>query len=336
MSEDQPLLNDRRLLVASGDDAATQHLSWPKMVRANDGALILAYSAGIGHNKGASGLAWSVSSDGGLSFSPPALLCYFPRDDARYHDVGNMAMGIGADGAVILLAMAYQGEVASTVLGWRSADCGRSWQRCDTSALAENRTGSVFGHIFAVPGRGLAVSGHFRSPHTPGIWLAYSMDDGHSWGPPQTVTTELFFEPVFVHAGGRLIGLVRENKACAYHQFVSDDGGMTWQFTARALQGDAHAVHPSPFLAEDPAQPGRLLALVSERAPAQRISLWTAASDCLQWQRLGLVVAGDGDWTYPWLTPIGDKQWFLAYYQGEGAKTALYGGTIGIEPARQD
>jgi hypothetical protein len=156
------------------------------------------------------------------------------------------------------------------------------------------------------------------------------MDDGHSWGPPQTVTTELFFEPVFVHAGGRLIGLVRENKACAYHQFVSDDGGMTWQFTARALQGDAHAVHPSPFLAEDPAQPGRLLALVSERAPAQRISLWTAASDCLQWQRLGLVVAGDGDWTYPWLTPIGDKQWFLAYYQGEGAKTALYGGTITV------
>ena len=56
MSKDQPLLNDRRLLVASGDDAATQHLSWPKMVRANDGALILAYSAGIGHNKGASGL----------------------------------------------------------------------------------------------------------------------------------------------------------------------------------------------------------------------------------------------------------------------------------------
>ena len=230
--------------MASGDDTAMQHLSWPKMVRANDGALILAYSAGIGHNKGASGLAWSVSRDGGLSFSPPALLCYFPRDDARYHDVGNMAMGIGAEGAVILLAMAYQGEVASTVLGWRSADCGRSWQRCDTSALAENRTGSVFGHIFAVPGRGLAVSGHFRSPHTPGIWLAYSMDDGHSWGPPQTVTTELFFEPVFVHAGGRLIGLVRENKACAYHQFVSDDGGMTWQMVWEETHAWNVAVSP--------------------------------------------------------------------------------------------
>lgn len=154
--------------MASGDDAAMQHLSWPKMVRANDGALILAYSAGIGHNKGASGLAWSVSRDGGLSFSPPALLCYFPRDDARYHDVGNMAMGIGADGAVILLAMAYQGEVASTVLGWRSADCGRSWQRCDTSALAENRTGSVFGHVFAVPGRAWRSAGIFARHIRPG------------------------------------------------------------------------------------------------------------------------------------------------------------------------
>ena len=64
------------------------HLSWPKVVRTRAGTVVLAYSAGIGHNIGGSGLAVSRSTDGGQSFSLPRLLIRFPEDDARYRDCG--------------------------------------------------------------------------------------------------------------------------------------------------------------------------------------------------------------------------------------------------------
>ena len=319
-----------RVVVRSPEDPAIRHLSWPKLVRAPDGALVLAYSAGRGHNIGGSGLAVSHSEDGGETFSPPQLLCYFPRDDARYRDVGNLALGLGDDGAVILLAMAFHGDRSHTILGWRSTDHGRTWRRTDTADLGENRTGSVFGHVFAVPGRGLAVCGHFRRPKGDGLWIAYSQDDGRSWTAPQIISDQRFFEPVFVHTRRTLVGLAREDEAHAYHQFVSRDLGATWTFSRGAVQGDPRAAHPSPFLAVDPADPGRLLALVSERAPAHQVSLWESPAETVSWRRVGLVTRGEGDWTYPWMTHLGGDQWYLVYYQGTGRSASIYGARLAI------
>ena len=42
--------------------------------------------------------------------------------------LGNLAMGVGNDGAVVLLAMAYGGDEANTILAWRSIDNGKTWQ----------------------------------------------------------------------------------------------------------------------------------------------------------------------------------------------------------------
>ncbi len=106
-----------------------------KIARAANGSLVLAYSADIGHNRGGSGLAVSLSHDGGHSFSDTGLLCYFPDDDERYRDCGNMALGVARDGAVILLAMAFYGHERNTIVGWRSEDNGKTWSRTDTTAL---------------------------------------------------------------------------------------------------------------------------------------------------------------------------------------------------------
>ncbi|WP_145262161.1 sialidase family protein [Planctomycetes bacterium Pan216] len=331
---DEPTLvtEGPKVVVPAPDDDAVRHLSWPKIVRADDGTLVVAYSAGVGHNRGASGLAVSRSTDQGRTFSAPELLCYYPDDDDRYRDLGNVALGVGEDGALILLAMAYHGEKANTILGWRSLDNGRTWQRVDTSALAENKTGSVFGHVFPIPGKGMAVCGHYRQPKGDGLWIATSSDNGKTWGPPETITDAKYFEPVFIESGGKLLGLARENKAHAYHQFVSSDHGRSWAFTERALRGDARAVHPSPFVVADPVNPRRLLALVSERAPVQRVSLWEADRDELRWRRVGLIVEEEGewDWAYPWMTHLGGNEWFLVYYKGSKQAASIHGARIAV------
>jgi hypothetical protein len=178
----------------------------------------------------------------------------------------------------------------------------------------------------------LAVCGHYRPPTGEGIWIAYSRDNGQSWGPPQTITTRKYQEPVFIYTDGKLVGLVRENEACAYHQFVSRDLGATWHMTERAIQGHATAVHPSPFLAVDPGNAKRLYALVSERAPANRISLWETLGDTVSWRRLGLVAKEDGgwDWTYPWMTHLGGNAWYLVYYKGSKESASIHGARLEI------
>ena len=321
-------MSTSQIVVPAPDDEAIRHLAWPKIVRAGNGTLVLAYSAGVGHNKGASGLAVSLSEDGGRTFSHPELLCYYPEDDDRYRDVGNLALGVGNDGVVSLLAMAFNGDQANTILGWCSSDSGKTWRRTDISALGNSKTGSVFGHVFAVPGKRLAVCGHYRKPRGTGLWISYSNDNGQSWNVPQTISEKRYFEPVFIHTGGNLIGLVRENAACAYHQLLSRDLGKSWQFRERAIQGNPSAVHPSPFLVADPTQPGKLYALVSERAPANQISLWESYCDTLQWRRICLIAEGGGDWTYPWMTHLDGNEWYLVYYQGTTSSSSIYGTKI--------
>jgi len=318
-----------RTILAAPEDPSIRHLAWPKIVRTPAGTLVLAYSAGVGHNKGGSGLAVSVSRDNGLAFSAPTLLCYFPRDDQRYRDMGNLAMGLGTDGSVVILCMAFSAE-SNTVLGWISSDDGMTWTRADTSPLGDNRTGSVYGHVFHVPGRGLAVFGHYRRPRSGGIWIAFSTDNGRTWQEPQTVSNGEYAEPAFVFAGGRLIGLVREDAACGYHQLVSDDFGNTWQFTPRVIGSKLNAVNPSPFVAADPERAGVLYALQSEREPVNAISLWTADVETLQWEKTCSVTRGRGDWTYPWMTYAGSDKWYMVYYEGSVERSSLRGGIISI------
>tara|TARA_R110002096_G_scaffold199271_2_gene383083 strand:+ start:411 stop:1484 length:1074 start_codon:yes stop_codon:yes gene_type:complete len=319
------------VIVPSPEETRIQHLSWPKITRTKSGVLVLAYSAGIGHNQGGSGLAVSISKDEGQSFSPPKVLTYFPDDDDRYDDMGNLAMGTSEDGkSVLILAMGFNKERGNTVLGWRSSDDGETWDRIDTNNLAENKTGSVFGHVFPVPGKGLAVCGHYRNPKGNGIWIAYSEDEGASWGSPHTISEERFFEPVFIFSQDRLIGLVRENDAHAYHQFVSDDLGESWEFTRTAIQGNAKAVHPSPFLVSDPRNPDVLYALISEREPSHQITLWKSKPNPLEWKPVCKVTEGGGDWTYPWMTHLGGNEWYLVYYQGDKKASSIYGRRVSI------
>ena len=338
-----------RLLVRAPDDPAIAHLSWPKIVAAGDGTLVLAYSAGVGHNIGGSGPAVSLSTDGGATFSALNVLAYFPDDDARYRDCGNLALGVANDGAVVLLAMAYAGNSQNTVLGWRSTDAGQTWKPADTSALGENKTGSVYGNILDVPGMGLVVFGHYREPSKPdkGIWLSVSTDHGRSWSPPRLVTERAYYEPAFAFAQGRFVGLLRlasDADTRRYDEAVSDDLGKTWSIrpSALAIPEDLPGRQPSPFITVSPTDPAQLYGIQSIRGDLDRTRgrafLWTADARQLDWKREGRLAAVPAgaenlaDWAYPWMTPIGSGRWMLVFYAGaRRGSSSIYGMVINPE-----
>lgn len=313
-----PVFPKPRVIVPAPKDPRYHHLAWPKAVTANDGNIVTAYIAARKHVNGDGCPAVSVSRDGGKTFSKPQILKHFDSSMPYQHGA-NLALGKAEDGALVLMVMAFTDNLRNNIYGWRSTDSGITWSPIDSSALGPNKTGSVFGHVFPVPGKGLAVCGHYRQPTGNGLWIAYSADHGKSWGGPNTITTNKFFEPTFVHSSGQLIGLVRENAAYAYHQYVSDDLGKNWRFQSKALQGDPKANHPSPFLVVDPSNPKRLLALQTARNKNREIHLWEANAETLKWRHIGQVVSHPAadDFGYPWMSHLGGDDWFLVYYGGE-------------------
>ena len=333
-----------RLLIAAPENPRLAHLAWPKICRAKDGTLVVAYVAARAHTRDGCP-AVSVSTDGGKSFTPPQVLREFDSSQDYAH-CGNVALGTASDGSVVLLAMAFTGDKRNTILGWRSTDSAKTWQPVDTSALAENKTGSVFGPVLVVPGKGLAVWGHYRPPSKPaqGIWMSVSPDHGRTWGPPQLVTTGRYYEPAAAFAAGRLIVLLR-NGGRKYHwrfdQAVSDDLGKQWQVATGVMAVDpkSRCSLPSPFITVSARDPSRVLALQSERGvlgdSRGRIYLWTANAKTLDWQRQGLVVSipksatGLSDWSYPWMTPLEDGNWFMVFYAGNvSGSNSIWGMTI--------
>jgi hypothetical protein len=273
-----------------------------------------------------------VSTDGGTSFTRPHILKEFDSSQVYAH-CGNVALGTAEDGSVVLLAMAFTGDTRNTIFGWRSTDSGRTWLPVDTSALANNKTGSVFGRIFPVPGKGLVAFGHYRPPSEPstGIWMSVSQDHGRTWGPPRLVARGRYYEPAAVFASGRFIAFLRNGASefrWRYDQAISNDLGERWQVTTGAIAVDpkSRCSLPSPFIATSGRDPTLLYALQSERGivgdSRGRIYLWTADAKTLKWERQGLVVSipkeaiGLSDWSYPWMTSLDGDKWFLVFYAG--------------------
>lgn len=342
-----------RVIVAAPENPRFAHLSWPKVVRTKEGTLVVAYVAGRFHGTHGEGCpAVSTSTDGGKTFTPPKILKeYGPKD--TYTSGGNVALGVADDGAVVLLSMAYKGDVANTIDGWRSMDGGKTWQDSDVARLANNKTGSVYGHVLRLPDKRLAVVGHYRrgsTTRTAGLWISYSADSGRTWGDPQTITASGLVEPAFLFTAGRFVGLARPNQTPAwYSQLTSDDLGKTWSVQPKVLQaGKPEGVkYPSPGLFVDPNDPTRLIAMVAQRFSANagnqlygQIDLYTANVKTLDWKFHGTAakfprsLRERNDLTYGWMTPLDANRWFLVFYCGRvNGASDIYG--LEFEPFKK-
>lgn len=331
-----------RVAVPAPSDPRYAHLSWNKVVRTPKGTLVLACVAGTFHGNHGGGCPAVVrSSDGGATFSDLRILREFgPGLD--YTCCGNLALGIAEDGAIVLLAMAYTGDEANHVFGWRSEDEGLTWKPTDTGRLGPNKTGSVFGNVFPVNGEGLVVFGHYRigsSPHDEGIWMAASKDHGRTWSEARRIADVPAVEPVVVASQGKLIGFFRSTKKAVFdepsaegRQFVgvSTDQGRTWDTTLSRLDAGnpATARLAAPCAVEHPERPGELLVLTTERAtgngPSSRIWLWRGKADSLVWKRERILLEfppggpdnPNTDLGYPWLVHEGGDRWSVYFYHG--------------------
>lgn len=323
-----------RIAVAPPEDPRFAHLSWNKALRTPSGTIVLAYIAGAYHGDHGGGCpAVSRSTDGGRTFSPPNMLREFgPGRD--YTASGNLAIGLAPDGALVLLAMAYTANEANHIFGWRSEDDGLSWIPVDTGNLGPNKTGSVFGSILSVPECGLLAFGHYRpgaEPYNSGIWMAVSGNNGRTWCSPRRISEVPAVEPLVLQSGARLLGFFRGAGELHGRQFVavSDDRGQTWQthLSVLAPEKPGTARLAAPFAVENPACPGEILVLTTERAlPGNtpgRIWLWRGDAKRLEWRRESVLlefpnIPGDvhTDFGYPWLVPLENGRWLMFYYHG--------------------
>ena len=324
-----------RVIVPAPKNPEHAHLSWPKIVTAENGDLVVGYIAGRFHGTHGEGCpAVSVSRDGGKSFSDPKILKQYTAKD-KYTSAGNLALGLAKNGSVVLLSMAFRGNEANTIDGWISDDHGKSWEVSDTSRLDHNQTGSVYGNVMQVPERGLAVVGHYRrgsKRHEQGLWLSWSQDDGKSWQKPEMIIDRHLVEPAVIFSQGTFLGLIRTGtRQDYYEQIQSKDYGQHWQHAKRGFAPEYKGARylPSPCLVTDPEHPGRVYCLASERHAEDnpsgligRIVLWQAELPELKWRERGVVakfpraLGERKDITYAWMAPLGDDHWYVVFYCG--------------------
>lgn len=333
-----------RVILPAPAAPARQHLGWPKVVKTNFGLSLVCISSAYHAADPNACEAACVSTDEGATWSSLDYFTY-PTAAADWPCKGNLALG--TDGTrVILLSMAYNNSPsASGIIGRVSDDGGRTWSYSDTSEITSNKTGSVFGHIISIPGKGLVAFGHYRPPARDplgGIWMSVSADHGESWSAPTTVLEKSgTVEPDFVYSQGRLIGLIREDKAGGgayngYWQIVSEDQGATWSAPVKVMEDPAeNAQSAAPCLFEDPAEPGRLYALQTSRrgmhgtsGQTGEIIVWTATASGLAWRKIGTVASFSGveDWGYASAAPLGNGEWLVVFYAGAlNGANGIYG-----------
>ena len=333
----RPLAGDYgepKLAVEPPANPRFAHLAWPRLTLTSQGTIIASYIAARFHGQHGEGSpAISISKDRGATLTPPHIIHEFDAGGEYTHS-GNTALGVAGDGAVINLAMGFRGDEAHTILGWRSEDEGTTWAPVDTSKLADDRSGSVYGNILSLPDDRLMVFGHFRSPRPEkGIWVATSEDNGRSWSSPRQIADAKLVEPAATFTEGRIVALYRQSNKPLHSrtwQAVSDDFGKTWEIKRDGIVSSDPKEYrlPSPFVTFDPAKPSLLYSLVTERhfpgnTPGS-ISLWSAGLHELEWKKIGLITTLPSDeenlnrdFGYPWMVPLGGNRWFLLFYFGE-------------------
>jgi hypothetical protein len=164
------------------------------------------------------------------------------------------------------------------------------------------------------------------------VFVVRSKDRGLSWSAPSEVAAQdgrWFEEPALVRCpGGRIVGLLRENRSHSLHQVVSTDDGHTWSEPAPT---PIHGYPPHLLGLPD----GRLLCVYGHREPDYSIRAVVSVDEGRSWETDRTFVVRGGlptkDLGYPSSVLRPDGRIFTVYYcQGEDGVTAIEGTTYSL------
>lgn len=261
-------LEDRHVVV---DRREGVYLAFPDVIRAADGALVVAYNEADRHVRPTSRvLAVSRSLDGGRSWSAPT----HPDSPASH----SPRLKSFSDGTLLLSD--------SSKIFFESRDNGRSW----LPFRAEGLTHDMHDRILVLSDGSWLTAGHrhvgnekhpaIRQPPTEQIAFR-STDRGRTWRPVSTMAAKrnlvLCEASMTLLPSGRILALLRENSFVFEPMYSchSDDNGATWSEPVPApLMGH----RPTMGLLDD----GRLLVTYRNTGPDWGTCAWVGAPEELR------------------------------------------------------
>jgi hypothetical protein len=268
---------------------------FPVQVTLPNGDIAAIARGGAGHLGQAGRLDLCRSKDGGLTWTPPAVIVDSDEDDR------NPAFGVTADGTLVLSYMrqaSYTNERRyepslenSDVCVMTSRDDGLSWSapvRLDRSTYPRM---SPYGRIITLKD-GTALMPIYTASGTPavpgGSYYLRSTDNGATWSPPQLIAKDMNETTLIQLPSGDILAAMRET--AREHQRLwtsrSSDGGFTWS-PPELVTDDRQ--HPADLLL---LPNGTLLLLYGNRSGPYRIEGRYSHDEGRTWKPTLLALSG--------------------------------------------
>lgn len=213
-------------------DCAERHYGFPRMVRAQNGELLLFYRVGLTHAYDDAAIAMKRSSDSGISWSGERILWQCEAGASAHNPV----CIVGVQGRVILWASRYQyGPNLRHPCWWSSSDDhGHTWSEWTVfDASANHNCYYVTDAIHTADGL-LACDATFP-PSGQGAChtrILFSGDDGLSWVCRSALTSaaeNLGDEAALMETeAGTILCIQRDRGRADTFRFWSRDGGHSW------------------------------------------------------------------------------------------------------------
>jgi hypothetical protein len=273
---------------------------FPVLTLAPDGAVVAVLRGGAGHLGLAGRIEVVRSSDGGATWSPPAVVADTERDDRNpafgTSPAGTLVLGYHRTGCYdergLWAPSLFAGRAADAVeiMTTRSVDGGLTWERPSPLGVPALAAGSPYGKIVSLPGGTLLMAVYQEDAGVPdrsASWVVRSDDDGRSWIDPTPIAVGFNETALGALPDGAVLAVMRGDPAeDGLSVTRSTDGGRSWTAPARLTGPSRHPADLATFA------DGSILVTYGCRTPPYRIEGRVSRDGGRTWLNVLLVFSG--------------------------------------------